>query len=558
MPLKKLIVENFQSISERTEFDLNKLVLLFGPNSAGKSIIEDALTFIFEQLAWPNHELSKLDSVQFRDALSGRDSSLSKNWRRKGTSYEEFCFVGLAGAYDSNHESLWYGVPEDEVESFDWRWEVKWIRDGDSSQDGLGRPGIESMWREWSFFINDQLLISNAGVHMDHPLVTDLAQQLSMTISGPLHPRSDLALENGVLRDTGGLGIPVREGDTVRKYLMEPGWNADSFEPVIFDSEIHNYLGNIADRIDLRIKFTRSPALEPMKIGDSRTIPTPSDLSFLFHDLMQSETCLLGNTVALPLANERSHVTSDYISYPQGMNLKNTDLYRELASGYFFKLPDLWLEEEEMFEYRHWFDRVNDCLANFLFIDNGYQLDGEHAYVLSSGELDALAERGKEYRENLSAQVAITLMLRDSQGQKLHFNEVGSGVGYILPILISLVSDCNIFNKQPELHLHPALQSQLGDLYLQAATRDRYMIVETHSEHLLLRVLRRIRQRSSNRLDEEDYRFATPADVSIYYFEPQGDGETKVRPIRISPDGDFLDPWPGGFFEERYEDLFDE
>ena len=147
-------------------------------------------------------------------------------------------------------------------------------------------------------------------------------------------------------------------------------------------------------------------------------------------------------------------------------------------------------------------------------------------------------------------------MLRDAQGYKLHFSEVGSGIGYALPILISLVSENNVLNQQPELHLHPALQSQLGDLYLNTVRDDRYIVVETHSEHLLLRILRRIRQRSNGTLNEQNYKFATPNDVSIYYFEPQGNGETKVRPIRISPEGDFLDPWPGGFFEERYEDLF--
>ena len=179
--------------------------------------------------------------------------------------------------------------------------------------------------------------------------------------------------------------------------------------------------------------------------------------------------------------------------------------------------------------------------------------------MLSGKELDEVAKNGKTYRERyLSSQIVMTLMLRDSGQQKLHFNEVGSGIGYVLPILISLVTEIDTFNKQPELHLHPALQSQLGDLYLHTAKHGRYIVVETHSEHLLLRVLRRIRQRTRGLIDKNDYRFATPSDLSVYYFEPQGNGETKVRPIRISPEGDFLDPWPGGFFEERYEDLFDE
>ena len=49
-----------------------------------------------------------------------------------------------------------------------------------------------------------------------------------------------------------------------------------------------------------------------------------------------------------------------------------------------------------------------------------------------------------------------------------------------------------------------------------------------------------------------------PDDVSVLYFDPQPNGTTKVKRLRVSADGDFLDRWPRGFFTERDEDLFDE
>jgi predicted ATPase len=49
-----------------------------------------------------------------------------------------------------------------------------------------------------------------------------------------------------------------------------------------------------------------------------------------------------------------------------------------------------------------------------------------------------------------------------------------------------------------------------------------------------------------------------PEDLRVLYFEPQPDGYTKVKNIRVSTQGDFIDRWPRGFFEERSKELFDE
>ena len=44
----------------------------------------------------------------------------------------------------------------------------------------------------------------------------------------------------------------------------------------------------------------------------------------------------------------------------------------------------------------------------------------------------------------------------------------------------------------------------------------------------------------------------------VLYFQPKGDGTTSVKRLRVGPDGQLIDRWPGGFFEERYKDIFDE
>ena len=87
---------------------------------------------------------------------------------------------------------------------------------------------------------------------------------------------------------------------------------------------------------------------------------------------------------------------------------------------------------------------------------------------------------------------------------------------------------------------------------------NRTMIIETHSEHLLLRLLRRVRETTDGEQTEDreqtDHTL-TPDDLSVVYIRPTPEG-IKFTPISITDDGDFYAPWPEGFFDERVKELF--
>jgi len=139
--------------------------------------------------------------------------------------------------------------------------------------------------------------------------------------------------------------------------------------------------------------------------------------------------------------------------------------------------------------------------------------------------------------------------------------DVGIGISQVIPV----ITYANSFKKglisieQPELHLHPALQAELGDLFIESALGDskNTLLIETHSEHLILRILRRIRETfetSQQKAPPKIENPITPDDVSVIYAKPTKDG-TKLYNMKITEDGNFEKDWPDGFFEERLEEF---
>lgn len=208
-------------------------------------------------------------------------------------------------------------------------------------------------------------------------------------------------------------------------------------------------------------------------------------------------------------------------------------------------------------------EAVNKALSENLFTDNGYQIQVESKLLSSKKNWDAHAIDKDSYQwlsGNYSAEFFGKLNLKDSHGRLLDFKEVGSGIGYVLPVLIESFRKGNIgkivFLQQPELHLHPALQACLTDVLIEASC-DRRIIAETHSEHMILRALKRVRQTTNGTIKDPELKLEAK-DVAVNYFEPLPDGSTRVHILRVSEDGDFLDRWPNGFFAERDQELFDE
>jgi hypothetical protein len=118
--------------------------------------------------------------------------------------------------------------------------------------------------------------------------------------------------------------------------------------------------------------------------------------------------------------------------------------------------------------------------------------------------------------------------------------------------------------EEPATHIHPRMQVVLGDLFLWSskpytdALQDRrQFLIETHSEHLLLRLLKRVRETGEGDAEGPNAPSATSDDVRVYYVL-NNQGEVALDEVVIDDFGNFQSVWPGpgGFFEERFDEMY--
>lgn len=132
----------------------------------------------------------------------------------------------------------------------------------------------------------------------------------------------------------------------------------------------------------------------------------------------------------------------------------------------------------------------------------------------------------------------------NSEGRMINVADVGLGVSQVLPVLVAcLVAEEGqlVYIEQPEIHLHPRAQTRLADLLVKAANRGVRVVVETHSQLLLLALQARI---AEDRID--------PQRVMLHWFSRREDGVTEVDSRVPDEKGAFGD-WPEDFSEVEME-----
>lgn len=205
----------------------------------------------------------------------------------------------------------------------------------------------------------------------------------------------------------------------------------------------------------------------------------------------------------------------------------------------------------------HNLERISNEKMEFIQALDSESFYNENFPLIEDTELEA--EKIRESIRTSDVEKLNELIMRDMRSNTIvSHRDVGIGVSQVLPVLVGAFASENkiVAIEQPEIHLHPALQAELGDVFIQSAlgeSRNRF-IIETHSEHILLRIMKRMRETYNSDLPE-GFPEITPHDVCVLFVKPEGASST-VRHMELDVEGQLLSPWPGGFFEEGFRERF--
>jgi predicted ATPase len=149
--------------------------------------------------------------------------------------------------------------------------------------------------------------------------------------------------------------------------------------------------------------------------------------------------------------------------------------------------------------------------------------------------------------------VAYTAAVRTPSvtGRSVNLAQVGFGISQLLPVLILGLknpADGFLLFEQPEIHLHPRLQGGLGDFLIGVARAGRTVMVETHSDHLVNRVRRRIAEDTTGKLAEM-------VQILFVHAGTEDDPGSYVEPLSIDESGAIVN-CPADFFSESSDEAF--
>jgi hypothetical protein len=135
---------------------------------------------------------------------------------------------------------------------------------------------------------------------------------------------------------------------------------------------------------------------------------------------------------------------------------------------------------------------------------------------------------------------------RGPNSSEVLITDVGFGVSQILPVLVMcyyVPEGSTILLEQPEIHLHPSVQMKLADVFIDVAkNRNVQVILESHSEHLLNRLQRRLAEK-----------LVTKDDVALYFCDFGAEG-SKLNKLDIDLLGNILN-WPVDFFGDQFGEV---
>lgn len=513
-----ITIENFKSIRDRMDLDLRPITLLFGENSAGKSIINVALNYLqavlAEESATPE---SRSDSgiADFISVVHNHDPD------RKIT-------LGITCAISAEDHGYFQILSHTDNENDEW------------GAPALYDPHLDEELESLSI----EVTLESTYADIDGGLVrTAFVSKIAIGFNG-----SPLAT--------------IEPSRRIRGKLIGFLWRVN--------------LGGVlpaADKEPKEITFTcynrtifpkdRDPPLSIgfyLAEGDDQEIPSPTVATHL------NTFVLAAFQIARWRLKQRRTVGSIRIVPNDSFmprSLYSASRWTDGSGAWDFLS---YCGEDALIDVNCWLVKLGVGYA----IVQQLLVDLRKVLSLSKAWHTDLEKRQREIlnlklgarhflrlaRATTEKEAAKICVYPESVSPLLSPEEVGVGVSQIVPVVAAALERTKVLNSimQPELHLHPKVQAELGDLFISSMhEHSQRFLIETHSEHLILRLCRRVRETEIAKVSK-DLKLRTD-DLAIYVVKQQ-DGATTFNKIDVDVRGEFIQPWPDDFFEIDFYERF--
>ncbi len=548
-----ITVENFKGIRESQEIELRPLTLLFGANSAGKSSFLHALQYAAEVFEGRNLNAGLIGNGAAGVDLGGYQNFVHRHnqnldvvlaFRLAFEEAQSFPNFSTRTPRDVDEPSSLYGFAKSARVALSIGWSnvlaAPFVRRYAVAlnETNLAEINYEPGGVDCTLFLNDL-----------HPIFAQGSEHSALTLWHPLQSQDLAEFGEGTIishllswarqtRAIAGIGPCKKEPYTSWYGVFEQRDALPSFDlPLSFDGD-----WDWADR-DPQLQTARIPELaDYLTEAISQVVLGPGRI--LREQLAQSR--FLGPIREVPPRNHIPSRQQERGRWSSGLGAWDR---LETSDDAFVDSVSHWLGDE---------DRLNSGYR--LRLKRYKELDLSNPLVVLLQTSRAFDEAEADARIDLSKLPTQSrlLILPTDESVELRPSDVGIGISQVVPVIVTALDGegRTIAIEQPELHLHPKLQAELGDLFIESAkgkTRH-FVFLETHSELIPLRLMRRIKETIEQR-KEQTHPHLTADDVAIYYVATFK-GATVVTRLNLSESGQLLDPWPEGFFEEGYRERF--
>ncbi len=528
-------IKNFKSL-EDVEIEFRPLTFLFGPNSSGKSSFFKALKFLKANLfpLSPNEIQFKLDKstdlVSYKNIITNGEVNRKIIFEIGMTS--DFWEEGVDYQYKANESIIEY------------------------NRAAVNRGAISS--------------IHSAGT------VSSWVENQAFTIlDSPNNKRFKIILNSE---------SPITDAETLEREASH--WEDDEYEITDGGFSAGDNGGETPFfPFKFRIEFSFTESRANM---DLIYIENLIDNSFyeyyptLKHLDKHNNTF---NIFAKPELNEELQLFFNKLDHSSFIDNDLERFYGYLKRYFYLKIQksDLWKEldyDEKRFYFNQviaWYhiifqyvpDQI-EKLLNFFHLPTIRELP-EKYYELKENEFDVndyygipfiISSQDRSFKRILNkylkmfelasgitvkkeTQVGVIEFTHFDSRLKSNLIEGSSGLLQLLPIIFkSHEFGSNLMIEQPELHLHPRLQSLLAQFFVDIINDSRsfnpIILIETHSEHLIRKIQVVL---AKKQIDINDF--------AVYYFD-NSKKTTQIIAMDIEENGFFKNPWPNGFFDDSF------